>query len=267
MVRVGLCQTTVADDLAGNLKTAARAVALAAEQGARIVCLPEMFCCPYENRKFVEYAQSAGGAIWSALAEMAAKNAVWLLGGSMPERDGDAIYNTCFIFSPAGEQAGRHRKLHLFDVDIPGRQYFRESDTLTAGDSVTVIQTPFGRIGAAICFDIRFAELFRTMALAGADMVFVPGAFNMTTGPAHWELLFRARAVDNQYWMLGCAPARCPEAGYVSYGNSLAVSPWGEVKARLDEKPGVLLAEVDPELNARVRQRLPILSGIRGKTE
>ena len=262
-IRVGLCQTAVKAGVEENLKAAAEAVQRAAGEGAQIVCLPEMFCCPYANSSFRRHAQRSGGEIWSALAEMAARNAVWLIGGSMPELDNGRLYNTCFIFAPDGQQAGRYRKVHLFDVDIPGRQYFKESDTLSAGESITVIETPLGKIGAAICFDLRFGELFRLMALRGADMIFVPGAFNMTTGPAHWELLFRARAVDQQCWMLGCAPAQCAEAGYVSYGHSLAVSPWGEVCGQLDEHPGVLIAEIDTELSERVRHRLPVLSARR----
>ena len=263
MFKAALCQISVVDDLAANLKTASLAVKDAAEKGADIVCLPEMFCCPYENDKFIKYGQPAGGEIWQALSAMARENSVWLIGGSMPELEGERIYNTAFVFSPEGEQVARHRKVHLFDVDIPGGQYFKESDTLSAGDEFTVFDTPFGRIGVAICFDVRFAEQFRLMTLDGAQAVFVPGAFNMTTGPAHWELLFRSRALDNQLWMLGCAPARCEGAGYVSYGNSIVSSPWGEVMGRLDEKEGTLLADVNTELNAKVRLRIPILSNRR----
>ena len=225
--------------------------------------LPEIFCCPYENSNFVKYAQPAGGQIWQALRDMAKFSGVWLIGGSMPELCEGRIYNTAFVFSPDGTQIARHRKVHLFDIDVPGGQYFKESDTFTAGDELTVFDTPFGRVGVAICFDIRFAEQFRLMALDGADMVFVPAAFNMTTGPAHWELLFRSRAADNQYWTLGCAPARCEEAGYVSYGNSIAVSPWGEVMGRLDEKAGVLIADIDTALNQKVRYRIPVMANRR----
>ena len=141
--------------------------------------------------------------------------------------------------------------------------HFHESHTFTPGKDITVFDTRFGRFGLAICFDVRFAEQFRLMTLDGAQAVFVPGAFNMTTGPAHWELLFRSRALDNQLWMLGCAPARCEGAGYVSYGNSMVSSPWGEVIGRLDEREGILLCDVNTQLNAKVRLRIPILSNRR----
>ena len=258
-MKIAMIQMKVQEGKEKNLQKAENFIKEAKERGADMAMLPEMFCCPYANSSFRRHAQRAGGEIWSALAEMAAGNAAWLIGGSMPELDNGRIYNTCFIFAPDGQQAGRYRKVHLFDIDIPGKQYFKESDTLSAGENITVIETPLGKIGAAICFDLRFGELFRLMALRGADMIFVPGAFNMTTGPAHWELLFRARAVDQQCWMLGCAPAQCAEAGYVSYGHSLAVSPWGEVCGQLDERPGVLIAEIDTELSERVRHRLPVL--------
>ena len=149
-----------------------------------------------------------GGQTWQLLRDTARECCVWLVAGSVPERDGDAIYNTCYVFDPTGTQRAKHRKVHLFDIDVTDGQRFFESDTLSPGQHYTLFDTPFGKVGVAICFDVRFAELFRILALEGAQLIVVPAAFNMTTGPAHWELLFRARALDNQCFLAGCAPAR-----------------------------------------------------------
>ena len=259
-VKISLIQMNVVADKQANLRVALQEIAACARQGAQIVSLPEMFCCPYQTENFPVYAEKQGGPLWSALSAAARDNRVTLVGGSMPEVDeAGRVYNTCYIFDPAGRQIGRHRKMHMFDIDIPGGQRFKESDTLTPGSEVTVVDTGFGRVGVSVCYDLRFPELARLMALRGAKIFIVPGAFNMTTGPAHWEMLFRARAVDNQVYTLGCAPARDPQAGYVSYGNSLVVSPWGEVMARLGAEAGVLMADLDLQRVEQVRGQLPLL--------
>ena len=263
LVKIALLQMPSADETETNLETAKKYVREAAERGAQILVLPEMFVCLYTNRSFVDHQEPAGGRIWNALKDMAAENRVWLVGGSMPESDGDRIYNTCFIFDPEGREAGRHRKVHLFDIDVKGGQSFKESRTFTAGDEFTVIDTPYGKIGVGICFDIRFPEQVRAMALKGAEMVFMPASFNMTTGPRHWELLFKARAVDNQVFMFGCSPARDPEGPYVSYGHSIAVSPWGEVIGQAEDKPQILMTEIDLREVEEVREQLPLLSARR----
>ena len=197
------------------------------------------------------------------MAGLARETGLWLVAGSMPEADGERIYNTSFVFDPAGRQAAFHRKMHLFDIDVKGGQRFMESETFTAGDSVTVFDTPFGKLGLCICFDLRFPELARCMALAGARAIVTPAAFNMTTGPAHWELLFRQRAVDNQLFTLGVAPARDEQGPYVSYGNTILCSPWGEVLARAGSAPALLLADVDLDQNESIRAQLPLLSARR----
>lgn len=262
-VRVALIQMPVAEEKEKNLQTAEEYVRKAAEAGARIAVLPEMFCCPYENASFVRNAEPKGGYVWKSLSKMAAGNDVLLIGGSMPEEEDGRIYNSCFIFDRQGHEIGNHRKVHLFDINIPGGQYFRESDTFTRGDHLTVLNTEYGRIGVEICFDIRFTEMTHLMALEGADMIFVPAAFNMTTGPAHWKLHFRARAVDSQVYMFGCAPARDMNASYHSYGHSIITSPWGDVIGELDEKPGMLMEDIDLDRIGSVREQLPILAARR----
>ncbi len=242
-MKIGLCQIPVSEDRNENFHTMQNMVRQAAGEGCQFAVLPEMWNCPYTDEWFPRCAEQEGGETWRLLRDTARAYGVYLVGGSVPERSGGALYNTCYVFDPAGTQIAKHRKVHLFDIDVPGGQRFMESDTFTAGENYTVFDTPYGRVGAAICFDIRFAELFRIMALEGAKLIFVPGAFNMTTGPAHWSLSFRMRAVDNQCFMVGCSPARDVSASYVAYGHSMVCDPWGNVVAEADEKPG-LFADV-----------------------
>ena len=262
-VKLGLCQMRVTADKEANLRRAEEALARAAGAGAQIAVLPEMFNCPYENACFPVYAEPAGGESWQVLSRAAKKHGLWLVGGSVPEAEDGRIYNTSYIFSPDGEEAARHRKVHMFDIDVPGGQRFRESDTLTPGDRITVVDTPWGKLGVAICFDIRFAEMFRVMGDLGAALIVVPAAFNMTTGPAHWDLTFRMRAIDQQCFVAGCSPARDETASYVAYGNSLVSDPWGSFPLHLDEKEAVAVAELDLDDLARYRGQIPILSGRR----
>ena len=185
------------------------------------------------------------------------------MAGSIPEMEDERVYNTSFVFDPAGKQIARHRKMHLFDIDVVGGQRFFESETFSPGSQVTVFDTPYGLIGLCICFDMRFPELVRLMALKGVQAVIVPGAFNMTTGPAHWEIMFRQRAVDNQLFTIGAAPARDEAAEYVSYGNSIVCSPWGDILHRAGAVEVTLFAELDLSLNDRIRAQLPLLSALR----
>lgn len=258
-IRIGLAQIGVSLIKEENIKKAENAVASLALQGADIVVLPEMFSCPYDTSFFPGFAEKEGGDTWKRMSEAARKNEVILVAGSVPEHDKGKIYNTSFVFSKDGTQAGRHRKAHLFDISIEGGQHFRESDILSPGDSHTVIDTEFGRIGIAICYDFRFPELSRKMTLEGAKILIVPGAFNMTTGPAHWELLFRQRAVDNQVYCVGVAPARDAEGVYVSYANSIVTSPWGEIVERMGESEQLMTAEIDLDYIDQIREQLPLL--------
>jgi predicted amidohydrolase len=259
-VTAALIQMCVTADKAANLRDAAGWIARGAGQGARLVVLPEMFCCPYASSAFPRYAEPENGPAWQALSDAARREQVYLVGGSMPEVDeAGRVYNTCYVFDPRGQQVGKHRKMHMFDIDVQGGQRFRESDTLSPGSQVTVVEADFGRLGVAICYDVRFPELARLMALRGARVLAYPGAFNMTTGPAHWELLFRMRALDNQVYALGCSPARDESAGYVAYGHSIAVSPWGSPVGQLGAQEGLLLAELDFDEVERVRRELPLL--------
>ena len=262
-LKLGLCQMKVTADKAENLRHARELIDKAAAGGAELVMLPEMFNCPYENAAFPVYAEPAGGESWQMLSRAAKENGVYLVGGSVPELEAGKIYNTSFLFDREGRELARHRKVHLFDIDVPGGQRFKESDTLTAGDQITLVDTPWGKIGVAICFDIRFAEFFRVMGDAGAVLIAIPAAFNMTTGPAHWDLTFRMRAIDQQCFVAGCSPARDESASYVAYGNSLVADPWGSFPLHMDEKEHVRVVELDLADLEKYRGQIPILSGRR----
>lgn len=263
-ILAALCQTPPPTGKEESLGYAVGYITKAAEQGAELVILPEMFCCPYNTAAFPENAEPVQGRIWQALSDAARTNQVILVGGSFPEMDESGrIYNSCFVFDKNGGQLARHRKVHLFDIEIPGGQCFKESHTLTGGNELTLFDTPAGRVGAMICFDVRFPEFARLTALEGAGAIVIPAAFNMTTGPAHWELLMKARAVDNFTYILACAPARGSGEGYVSYANSLVVSPWGETVARLDDKPDILYCELDFARVAELRLQVPVLTARR----
>ena len=262
-MKLGIIQSPVDSDKEVNLACAEGAVRQAADGGADLVVLPEMFNCPYCNAAFVANAESADGPSVARLSGAAAKNGVYLVGGSIPLLEDGNIYNASFVFDRAGQVIAVHRKVHLFDIAIDGGQVFKESDTFTAGNSVTLFDTEFGKMGLCICFDFRFPELARLMALEGARCIFVPAAFNMTTGPAHWELLFRQRAVDNQCFTVGVSPARDETASYVAYGNSIAVDPWGTVLCRAGAGEATLYADLDLARAGAVRAQLPILSARR----
>ena len=263
-IKIAAIQMSTVADKMENVRTVKTYLEKIKDENPDFVILPEMFCCPYQTENFPIYAEEEGGPIWQQLSAYAKQYGVYLIGGSMPEKDAEGnVYNTCYVFDREGKQIGKHRKVHLFDIDVKGGQTFKESDTLTAGDSDTVFDTEFGKIGVMLCFDIRFPELSRMMVNDGAKVIFVPAAFNMTTGPAHWELSFRTRALDNQIYMVGCAPARDVSAGYISWGHSIVTDPWGRVIDMLDEKKGILLAELDMDYEEQVREELPLLKSRR----
>ena len=224
------------------------------------ICLPEMFNCPYENKYFPIYAESYKSKTYQFLSNLAKKYSVYICGGSFPEiNNKKQIFNTAYVFNRKGKELARHAKMHLFDIDIKNGQYFKESDTLTAGNSVTVFDTEFGKMGLCICYDIRFPELFRLMVDRGAKIIFIPASFNQTTGKMHWELLFCSRAVDNQVFTVGTSPALAENSAYHSWGHSIVVSPWGKILNQLDCSQGQLITEIDLSEVTKVREQLPLL--------
>ena len=244
-IKIACCQMTPVDHLEKNLIMAEKMVMKAADNGADMVVLPEMFICPYCHSQFARVAEPVEGFTYERLSELAAKTGIYLFAGSVPERADKKIYNTCYVFNRNGSCIAHHRKLHLFDVNIKNGIHFKESRILSAGDQITLADTEFGPVGVAICFDIRFPELFRIMA------------------DKHWDLALRSRAVDNQCYIIACSSGRDTSAEYCAWGHSSVVNPWGEITNQLDEKEGILYSLIDLDLVDKVRKELPILSSLR----
>ena len=231
----------------------------AAREQADVVVLPEIFNSLYSIEAMEEAAEPVNGPTVQRLARLAEELKIVLVGGSISEKEDGRIYNSSFTFDPSGRIIARHRKMHLFDVDIPGGVTFQESAVLSPGNDVTVFDTSCGRLGVAICYDMRFPELMRLMCLHGAELIIVPAAFNTTTGPMHWRHTIRARAVDNQVFFAAASPARNPGSDYQAYGHSMIVDPWGEVLAETDEKESFLSVRLDPRRIDEARSQLPLL--------
>lgn len=234
----------------------------AAAAGASLVVLPEMFDCPYDREYFHKFTAMGHEDAVRRMAAWAGENKIVLVGGSIPEKDGDRLYNSSFVFGPDGEQLACHRKVHLFDVDLPGMS-FRESNTFTPGNRITVVDTPVCRLGVAVCFDVRFPELFRAMAREGAEVICLPAQFNMTTGPAHWEPSLRVRAIDNEVFFAAAAAARYEGFSYECWGHSMIIDPYGTPLAAADEKEQILYANIDLSRIAEVRAQLPTFLHLR----
>ena len=257
--KVGLIQIKVEDKKEDNLYKAAKLIDKIGKEDVDMVVLPEMFSCPYNTKNFPIYAEEEGDYSYKLLSEISKRNNIYLIAGSIPEKEGSNIYNTSYVFNRQGEKIAKHRKVHLFDIDIKNKQTFRESDTLSAGDKVTVFDSEFGKIGLCICYDFRFPELARLMVDKGAKAIIVPASFNMTTGPAHWDIMFRSRAIDNQVYTIGCSPARDYDYSYISYGHSLIVSPYGDILCELDEKENFITYDIDLDYVDEIREQLPLL--------
>lgn len=258
-VKIGLIQMKVKDNKKENLKNAAKLINTISLKKPDIVILPEMFSCPYSSSNFPIYAEEESDYSYKFLSNLAKENNIYLVAGSIPEKDNNKIYNTSYVFDRQGKKIGKHRKVHLFDIDIKGKQTFKESDTLSAGNKATVFETEFGKIGLCICYDFRFPELSRLMIDEGAKAIIVPASFNMTTGPAHWHIMFKSRAIDNQVYTIGCSPARDYNSSYISYGHSLIVSPFGEVLTDLNEDENLIIYTIDFDYVNQVREELPLL--------
>jgi predicted amidohydrolase len=267
-LKLALCQMKVVDNKNQNIEKALEMISNGKNQGAEFIILPEMFNCPYENDKFIEYSETKENSpTLHSISKIAKKENVYVLAGSIPEKvideDEEKIYNSSFLFNRNGKIIAHYRKMHLFDIDIKDKIYFKESDVLEKGNHISVVDTEFGKIGIGICYDIRFPELSRIMALSGAKILFYPGAFNLTTGPVHWELLFKSRALDNQVFCIGVAPALNEKSTYHSYGHSLVVDPWGSTIAKCKEDEQLLIVEIDLNEVNKIREELPLLENRR----
>lgn len=262
-MKIAALQMVSTPDWDRNLDAACRLIAEAAAAGAQLVVLPEYFCLlGRRDDDKLTIAESPGdGPIQAMLAEAARAHGLWVVGGTLPLRGTDAAHalNTCFVFGPDGRAAARYDKIHLFAFDN-GREHYDEGRTLHAGMQPVALQAGPIRVGLSICYDLRFPELYRALMHPPCDLIVVPAAFTHTTGQAHWELLLRARAVENQCYVLAAAQGGTHENGRRTWGHSLVADPWGEVVACRPEGEGVVIAELDPARIAQVRTQLPALA-------
>jgi len=258
--RIAAVQMVSGPDIAQNLRDAGRLVAEAAARGARLVALPEYFplISASETDKVRAREKDGAGPLQDFLRETALRHKVWLVGGSIPLEASvpDKVRNCCMVFDDAGRRVARYDKIHLFGFQ-QGTELYNESRTIEAGSDVVVFDSPVGRVGLSICYDLRFPELYRSMG--PVDLLVVPSAFTHTTGQAHWELLLRARAVENLCYVLASAQGGTHPSGRQTWGDSMVVDPWGGVLERLAKGPGVVSAEMDPARIADLRASLPAL--------
>ncbi|KAK5987522.1 Hydrolase C26A3.11 [Cladobotryum mycophilum] len=268
-VKLACVQLASGTDKEANLRHAAEQVASAAKRGSNIVVLPECFNSPYGTDYFPEYAETLlpspptkdQSPSYHALSAMASDNGIYLVGGSIPEFNPSSgkYHNTSLVFGPDGGLLATHRKVHLFDIHIPGKITFRESDVLTPGNKITLVDLPdYGTIAVAICYDVRFPELATVAARSGAFALIYPGAFNLTTGPMHWRLLAQARAVDNQIYVAMCSPARDMGAPYHAWGHTMIVHPLANVLAEAEEGETIIESELNGDAIVEARRNIPL---------
>ncbi|MDK9701786.1 MAG: carbon-nitrogen hydrolase family protein [Sulfuritalea sp.] len=259
-MKIAAIQMISGPDVAPNLATAGHLIAEAAAAGAGLVALPEYFPLigAADADRLAARETDGGGPIQDFLAAAAKKHGLWLVGGSIPlmANDPAKLRNSCLVFDPRGERVARYDKIHLFGFR-KGDEAYDEAATIERGDQIVAFDSPFGRIGVAICYDLRFPELFR--AMGELDLLVLPAAFTETTGRAHWEMLLRARAVENQCYVLASAQGGQHPNGRMTHGNSMVIDPWGEVLARMDKGEGVVVAELNRQRLVDIRTSLPAL--------
>ena len=259
-VKVAGIQMASSPQVGSNLTEAERLIAIAAGQGAKIVVLPEYFCIMgIKDIDKVAVRETAGdGPIQRFLAKMAKKYKIWLIGGTVPISSNypNKVRNSCLVFNDKGVQVARYDKIHLFGLDL-GTEHYHEENTIESGNEVVVVETPYGKIGLSICYDLRFPEIYR--AMGEVDIIVVPSAFTETTGKAHWETLVRARAIENLCYVIAPAQGGYHLSGRETHGNSMIVDPWGVILDRLPRGSGVVIANINREYQASLRQSLPAL--------
>lgn len=259
--RIAAIQMASGPNVEGNLHEAGRLIAMAAEQGAKLVALPEYFAIMgMRDRDKVAVREAEGkGPIQQFLSDTAKKHKIWLVGGSVPlvASVPGKVRNSCMLYDDKGELAARYDKIHLFGLDL-GNEHFHEETTIEPGGEVVVANSPFGRLGLSVCYDLRFPELYR--AMKEVDIILVPSAFTETTGKVHWETLIRARAIENLAYVLAPAQGGYHVSGRETHGNSMIVDPWGVILDRLPRGSGVVIAGVNPLYQASLRKSLPALT-------
>lgn len=259
-IRIAAVQMISTPHPAQNIVVAQRLVAEAAQQGAQLVLLPEYWAIMgMQDADKVAHAEAAGsGPLQAVMADMARQHGIWLIGGTLPmiAPEPGKVMNTTLVFDPQGKCVSHYDKIHLFGFS-KGEESYDESRTIVHGDAVTTFAAPFGQVGLSVCYDLRFPELYR--AMGECALIVVPAAFTYTTGRAHWEILLRARAIENQCYVLAAAQGGVHPNGRRTWGHSMLIDPWGEIRAVLAEGEGVVVGEFDAQLLAQVRENLPAL--------
>ncbi|SNR69834.1 nitrilase [Methylobacillus rhizosphaerae] len=258
--RVAAIQMASGPNVAANLSEAERLIETAVNMGAKLVALPEYFAIMglKDTDKVAAREKEGSGPIQRFLAKTAKKHQVWIIGGSVPLEceHPDKVRNACLVFDDKGKQVARYDKIHLFGLDL-GEEHYKEENTIEPGDKVVTVDTPFGKIGLSVCYDLRFPELYR--AMGEVDIIVIPAAFTETTGKAHWETLVRARAIENLSYVLAPAQGGYHASGRETHGNSMIVDPWGVVQDRLPRGSGVVIASINTAYLQSLRKSLPAL--------
>lgn len=260
MTRIAAIQMASGPNVLANLDEAARLIEIAVKAGAKLVALPEYFAIMgMKDSDKVAVRETPGeGPIQAFLSAQAKRRKIWLVGGSVPLVCSNAkkVFNSCLVYNDKGQQVARYDKIHLFGLDL-GSEHYREEKTIQPGKEVVTVDTPFGRMGLSICYDLRFPELYR--AMAGVDFIVVPSAFTATTGKAHWETLVRARAIENLAYVIAPAQGGYHVSGRETHGDSMIVDPWGNILDRLPRGSGVVIANLNPAYQSSLRNSLPAL--------
>ena len=257
---IAAIQMRVGPEVSVNLKEAARLIDIAVTKGAKLVVLPEYFCIMgmKDADKVVLREEEGSGPIQEFLSKAAKSHGIWLVGGSVPlvSSRPDKVKNSCLVYDDSGKQVARYDKIHLFNLKF-GKEHYAEEETIEAGTKVVTLESPFGRIGLSICYDLRFPELYRSMEKV--DIILAPSAFTSFTGKAHWEILVRARAIENMAYMIAPAQIGRHINGHETYGDSMIVDPWGVILDHLPKGPGVVLANINPSYQKNLRNSFPAL--------
>ena len=260
LIKIAAIQMASGPSVAANLSEAERLIEVAANQGAKLVVLPEYFAIMgmKETDKVDVREQEGKGPIQAFLSKIAKEHGIWLIGGSVPMVSNfpNKVRNSCLVYDDKGKQVARYDKIHLFGLDL-GNEHYHEENTIESGNAIQVVDTPFGKIGLSICYDLRFPELYR--AMGEVNIIVIPAAFTETTGKAHWETLVRARAIENLSYVIAAAQGGYHLSGRETHGNSMIVDPWGVILDRLPRGSGVVIATMNPQYQASLRKSLPAL--------
>jgi len=272
-MKVLVIQNTVFENIDDTLTSITNELESISDNNVDFIVLPEMFFTPYELKYISDYRQTKSSKVITFLGDLAKKHSTYLIGGSLPFDDNGKIFNTTFVFNRQGDIIGRYDKIHLFEIEYPNGKTFSEAKILSPGLKILTFPTEFGPMGVEICFDIRFPQLSEIIENEGAKVIFVPAAFNSYTGPLHWQTTFRARAIDNQLFMIACSPSQNSFGDYEYYGHSLVVDPYGKIINEMDRKSGHIIVDIDLDKIALARKAIPIiknkkdLKNLKGETK